>query len=106
MNTDPLSEQQMDAMVAAVAAGAFTFDRDAPTPALPPKPDAEVMAVYSMRLPSDVAQRLAAVAKSKGVKPSTLMRQYVEWCLATEVSDRPISLTDAVRALTQLRPAA
>jgi hypothetical protein len=53
-----------------------------------------------------VAQRLAAVAKSKGVKPSTLMRQYVEWCLATEVSDRPISLTDAVRALTQHRPAA
>lgn len=106
MSTDRLTDQQMDAMVVAVAAGDFTFDRDAPTPDLPPKPGPEVMAVYSMRLPADVAERLTAVARSKGVKPSTLMRQYVEWCLATEANDRPISLADAFRALSQLRPAA
>jgi len=106
MSSEPLTEQQMDAMVAAVAAGNFTFDRAAPTPDLPPKPDAEVMAVYSTRLPTSLAERIAAIAKAKGVKPGTLMREYIEIGIAAEENDRPISLTDALRALAQLRPAA
>ncbi|GAA2396733.1 hypothetical protein AB0M46_37125 [Dactylosporangium sp. NPDC051485] len=106
MSSEPLTERQMDEMVAAVAAGGFVFDRAAPAPALPPKPDAEVMAVYSTRLPTSLAERIAAIAKAKGVKPSALMREYIEIGVAAEENDRPISLTDALRALAQLRPAA
>jgi predicted DNA-binding protein len=101
-----LSDEQMDSMVAAVAAGDIAFDRAAPAPELPPTPDAEVMAVYSTRLPTSLAQRIAQLAKAKGVKPATLMREYIEIGVAAEEDDRPISLTDALRALTQLRKAA
>jgi len=106
MSTERLTERQMDDLVAAVAAGQFTFDRDAPAPELPPPPEAEVMAVYSTRLPTSLAERIAAIAKLKGVKPATLMREYIEIGVAAEENDRPISLTDALRALAQLRPAA
>jgi hypothetical protein len=106
MSSEPLTERQMDDLVVAVAAGKFVFDRDAPTPELPPRPDAEVMAVYSTRLPTSLAERIAAIARAKNIKPSTLMREYIEIGVAAEENDRPISLTDALRALSQLRPAA
>jgi hypothetical protein len=43
------------------------------------------------------------MAQRRGVKPSTLMRQMIEQSLATEADDHPISLADALRALTTLR---
>ncbi|MET7394411.1 hypothetical protein ABZS66_13050 [Dactylosporangium sp. NPDC005572] len=99
-----LTEDQLDALAGAVAAGRIAYTD---TPAqLPPKPDGETMAVYSVRLPATLAEQLAAVAARRGLKPSTLMRQMVEQCLATEADDRPISLADALRALTTLRKAA
>ncbi|WP_433212060.1 CopG family transcriptional regulator [Dactylosporangium sp. CS-047395] len=98
------SDDQLDQLALAVAAGNITYT-DEPA-ALPPKPDGETMAVYSVRLPTDTAEQLATVAASRGVKPSTLMRQMIEQCLATEANDHPISLADALRALTTLRPAA
>ena len=101
MSIDSPSDEQLDQLALAVAAGHITYS-DAPA-ALPPKPDGETMAVYSVRLPTSIAEQLATIAKSRGLKQSTLMRQMVEQCLATEADDRPISLADAVRALTTLR---
>jgi predicted DNA-binding protein len=101
---DFATDDQLDQLALAVAAGNITYT-DAPA-ALPPKPDGETMAVYSVRLPTSTAEQLATIARRRGVKPSTLMRQMVEQCLATEADDRPISLADALRALTTLRKVA
>jgi predicted DNA-binding protein len=95
------TDDELDQLALAVAAGNITYT-DAPA-TLPPKPDGETMAVYSVRLPTDTAEQLATLAKDRGVKPSTLMRQMIEQCLATEADDHPISLSDALRALTTLR---
>jgi predicted DNA-binding protein len=95
------SDDELDRLALAVAAGDITYT-DSPA-ILPPRPDGETMAVYSVRLPTDTAEQLATLAKDRGVKPSTLMRQMIEQCLATEADDHPISLSDALRALTTLR---
>jgi hypothetical protein len=98
------TDEQLDALALAVAAGNITYT-DAPAE-LPPKPDGETMAVYSVRLPTSTAEQLAGIARRRGVKPSTLMRQMIEQCLATEADDHPISLAEALRALTTLRKVA
>lgn len=54
----------------------------------------------SVRLPYPVYQKLRAYADEHGTTASTLIRQWVEQMLT--VSDRPISLADAVRALSTL----
>jgi predicted DNA-binding protein len=100
-STHRTADDHLDLLASAVAAGNIAYT-DAPA-SLPPKPDGETMAVYSVRLPTDTAEQLAAIANRRGVKPSTLMRQMIEQCLATEADDRPISLSDALRALTTLR---
>jgi len=99
--SSPAGDDQLDQLALAVAAGNIEYT-DAPA-LLPPKPDGETMAVYSVRLPTDTAEQLATIAERRGVKPSTLMRQMIEQCLATEADDHPISLADALRALTTLR---
>lgn len=75
---------------------------DDTTPA-PPAPG-EPMVVRSLRLPVDVHQRITAVAARHGVAVSTLMREWIETELAAMEDDQPISRSDAVRALTMLRP--
>ncbi len=54
----------------------------------------------SVRLPLPLHQRLRAYAEEHGTSASALIRQWVEQMLA--VPDRPISLADAVRALSVL----
>lgn len=54
----------------------------------------------SVRLPLAVYQRLRAYADEHDTTASALIRQWVEQMLA--VPDRPISLADAVRALSTL----
>jgi predicted DNA-binding protein len=54
----------------------------------------------SVRLPLPLHQRLRAYAEEHDTTASALIRQWVEQMLA--VPDRPISLADAVRALSTL----
>jgi len=54
----------------------------------------------SVRLPYPVYQKLRAYAEEHGTTASTLIRQWVEQMLT--LPDRPISLADAVRALSTL----
>lgn len=69
--------------------------------ALPAGDDLDATTVpTSVRLPYPVHQRLRAYAEQHGTTASTLIRQWVEQMLA--VPDRPISLADAVRALSTL----
>ncbi len=99
----PVTDDEMDTLATAFAAGDFQFT-DGPVDVIPPRHDGtEIMAVYSVRLPADTAQQLGKLAATKGVKPSTLMREMVEAAIAAEQDDEPISLTDAIRALSTLR---
>ncbi len=74
---------------------------------LPPAPDDadDTLVVTSLRIPLGLHTRLKAYAAEHGVKPSVLIRQWIELHLAAE-DDRPILLADAIRALAALRPVA
>ncbi|GGQ85959.1 hypothetical protein [Couchioplanes azureus] len=94
----------------ALDTGTLTFGEDF-TPqeaegvlaSLPADADLDATTVpTSVRLPYPVHQRLRAYAEEHGTTASTLIRQWVEQMLA--VPDRPISLADAVRALSTLPP--
>lgn len=56
----------------------------------------------SVRLPLPLHQKLRAYTEEHGTTSSVLIRQWVEQMLA--VPDRPISLADALRALSTLPP--
>lgn len=91
----------------AMDAGTVTFGEYPPEEAervlaaLPPVEGLDKTTVpTSVRLPYPVYERLRAHAQEHGTTASTLIRQWVEQMLA--VPDRPISLADAVRALSTL----
>jgi predicted DNA-binding protein len=79
------------------------FDGEAAEDEVPPR-DAPVMVVRSLRLPSELDQRLKAVARRRGVPTSTLVREWIELELTALEDDQPISRADALRALAALRP--
>jgi predicted DNA-binding protein len=71
---------------------------------LPPA-GSEVMVVRSLRLPLEVDEAVAAAARSAGVPKTTWIRQAIEIALALHAEeDQPISRSEALRALTLLRP--
>jgi predicted DNA-binding protein len=74
---------------------------------LPPVPDdvEDMLVVTSLRIPLGLHNRLKRYATAHDVKPSVLIRQWIELHLSAE-DDRPILLADAIRALAALRPAA
>jgi predicted DNA-binding protein len=74
---------------------------------LPPVPDEvdDMLVVTSLRIPLGLHNRLKEYATAHGVKPSVLIRQWIELHLSAD-DDRPILLADAIRALASLRPAA
>lgn len=82
---------------------ADTVAADDGTTPVPPAPG-EPMVVRSLRLPVDLYQRINAAAARHGVAASTLMREWIETELVAMEDDQPISRSDAVRALTMLRP--
>lgn len=101
-----------EAALVAAAAGELTYLETGQSEAellaqLPPPPaDVEdTLVVTSLRIPLSLHKRLRAYAETHGVKPSVLIRQWIELHLAAE-DDRPILLADAIRALSALRPAA
>ena len=65
----------------------------------------ETLVVTSLRIPLGLHQRLRAYAEAHGTKPSVLIRQWIELQLAADDENRPILLSDALRALAGLRPA-
>ena len=71
---------------------------------VPPLDDMPV--VTSLRIPLGLHNRLKAYAAAHGVKPSRLIREWIELQLAQAEQDTPILLADAIRALSSLRPAA
>ncbi|WP_250038037.1 hypothetical protein [Paractinoplanes maris] len=72
---------------------------------LPPAGSA-VMVVRSLRLPTELDQAVAAAAKAAEVPKTTWIRQAIEMALAVQAEDdQPISRSEALRALTLLRPA-
>ncbi|HYN97673.1 MAG TPA: hypothetical protein VES42_27865 [Pilimelia sp.] len=96
---------------AAELMNSLTFDPP-PTPqqeadllaALPPE-GSPVMVVRSLRLPMDVDDAVAAAAQADGVTKTAWIRQAIEMALSLQAADdQPISRTDALRALTLLRP--
>jgi predicted DNA-binding protein len=71
---------------------------------LPPA-GSEVMVVRSLRLPLELDESVTAAASAAEVPKSTWIRQAIEMALAMQADqDQPISRTDALRALTLLRP--
>jgi predicted DNA-binding protein len=74
---------------------------------LPPVPEDvdDMLVVTSLRIPLSLHNRLKEYATAHGVKPSVLIRQWIELHLSAD-DDRPILLADAIRALASLRPAA
>jgi predicted DNA-binding protein len=76
---------------------------DAAEDEVPPR-DAPIMVVRSLRLPSELDQRLKAAAQRRGVPTSTLVREWIELELTALEDDQPISRADALRALACLRP--
>ena len=61
-----------------------------------------MLVTTSLRIPLGTQRRLQAYAQAHGVKPTALMRQWIEQMLAEAENDRPISLHDALRVLIQL----
>lgn len=70
---------------------------------LPPA-GSQVMIVRSLRLPLELDQAVATAAKAAEVPKTTWIRQAIETALAVQADDQPISRSDALKALTLLRP--
>jgi len=71
---------------------------------LPPS-GSDVMVVRSLRLPIEVDEAVAAAARAAGIPKTAWIRQAIEITLALQAEeDQPISRTEALRALTLLRP--
>lgn len=66
----------------------------------------DMLAGTSLRLTVGTLNRVKALAERKGVKPSALMRGWIEAQLSIAENDHPISLAEAMTALATLRPAA
>jgi predicted DNA-binding protein len=62
------------------------------------------MIVRSLRLPSELDQRLRDAAQRRGIPTSTLVREWIELELTALEDDQPISRADALRALASVRP--
>lgn len=73
---------------------------DVPAPAGPD----DVKVVRSYRLPVELDAWIVQTASSKGIKPSTLVRDLLELGRAAyQDADRAVSLADVLRALASVR---
>ncbi len=61
-----------------------------------------MLVTTSLRIPLGTQRRVQAYAEAHGMKPTALMRQWIEQMLAVVENDHPISLQDALRVLAQL----
>ena len=86
----------------------LVFSDEAPGPDdVPPRlqPGEEVMVVRSYRIPVELDAWLREQAEARRVTRSDLVRDLIELGrIALTGTDRSISLADAIRALTNVRP--
>jgi hypothetical protein len=78
-------------------------------PVIPPRLRAgdEIKVIRSYRIPVELDSWLTGEATTRGVTRSDLVRDLLELGRTALVNaDRPISLADAIRALTGVRPLA
>jgi len=61
-----------------------------------------MLVTTSLRIPLGTQRRIQAYAEAHGIKPTTLMRQWITQMLTAVDNDHPISLQDALRVLAQL----
>jgi hypothetical protein len=75
---------------------------------LPTVVDSEIMVGRSMRLPAALDASVREIAARRGVKPSTLIRQWIEAGVADEQADTLVSLAEVLSVLNTLsrRPGA
>jgi hypothetical protein len=96
-------EDEMAKLAEAVSRGDIRYDMDrAGQVELPPPAEGEAMVACSLRLPVGVYQRIKDVAAGKGLKPTVLMRDWIQEGLAGSEDDRAILLSDVLRALSRL----
>lgn len=86
----------------------LTFDDTAAVPPLPPTSEdiERGMVTTSLKWPEDMRDAVKKVAAGYGITASMLIRQYIAMGLANEHPGEMISLSDAIRALSTLRPSA
>lgn len=69
-----------------------------------PEPVAEPMVTYALRLPKPIIDRLRGVARERGIKVSTLMREWLAERLTLEGQDADASVpVSAILALVAER---
>lgn len=98
MSRDVHSEQQVVRAAEAFARGEVEYDETAAVE-LPPVPEVEPMVMRGVRLPVELDQRVRAAADNAGVKPSTLIREWIELGLTELEQDKTVSLSALRRAI-------
>jgi hypothetical protein len=68
-----------------------------------PVPTDQVMITTSLRLPKSIMDEVRARAEQRGVKPTALMREWIEAALADQTVDVPLSVIAAAVAEYQHR---
>jgi predicted DNA-binding protein len=63
----------------------------------------DMLVVTSLRLPVGIHRKVKAYAEAKGLKPTAVMRSWIEAQLAAVEDDHAISLAEALTALRTLR---
>jgi predicted transcriptional regulator len=74
----------------------------APGPDLARPDGPEPMVSRSLRLPLDLDERIRAVAESRGIGATTLMREWIEKGLAELDQGATVPLADVIRVLASL----
>ncbi|NYT94307.1 hypothetical protein [Salinispora sp. H7-4] len=85
----------------AFARGEVDYD-DSAQVELPPAAEAEPMVMRGVRLPVALDQRVRSAADAAGMKPSTLIREWIELGLTELEHDRPVSLSALRRAIAHV----
>jgi predicted DNA-binding protein len=97
------SDEEMARLADDAADKKITFDVDkAGKVELPPPAEGEAMTAVSLRLPLGVYQRIKELAADKGLKPTALMRDWIQEGLAGSEEDVMISVTDLLRVVASL----
>ena len=75
---------------------------------LPAVVDSEVMVGRGLRLPAALDAAVREIASKRGIRPSSLIRQWIETGVADEEADQVVSLAEVRRVLGTLghRPGA
>ncbi|KUL39492.1 hypothetical protein [Actinoplanes awajinensis] len=97
-------EVRMAGLAEAVAENRLVFDHGV-TAELPPVLESEPKVTVSLRLDVADYERVRAVARAAGIKPTRLMRDWILAGLAGADDEKTISVADLLRAVAAIAPA-